>query len=84
MTTSLSSSRLDSSSSSANVGISVSNAFVGSLSSNVKFSLKRPSTVSPVVEIRSTLPSRICSRKTGLYGILTGSTRPGANSATKM
>jgi hypothetical protein len=69
---------------SANTGISVSNAFVGSLSSNLKSFLKRPSTVAPSAEMRSTLPLLTSSRKVGLYGIRTDSTFPGANIATKM
>ena len=66
ITTPSSSSSADSSSSLAKTGISVANAFVGSASSYVNSSLKRPSTLSPSDEIRSTFPSRTCSRNTGL------------------
>jgi hypothetical protein len=44
--------------------------------------LNSPSTVSPVEEIFTTLPSRTCWRNSGLYGIFTECSRPGANSAT--
>ena len=78
-----SSSSFDSSSLLAKTGISVSNALVGLWSWYLKSCLNIPSTVAPVVETRSTLPARTCSRKVGLYGTRTDSTLPGANSATK-
>ena len=70
--TSLSCSSLESSSVLANVGISVSKFFAafGVLPSGgyvISF-LNSPSTVSPLAEIRSTLPSSTCSRNVGLYG----------------
>ena len=64
---------LRSSLASAKVGISVSKFFVGSASSYLKSFLNLPSTVSPWVETRSTLPARTCSRNVGLYGMRTGS-----------
>jgi hypothetical protein len=65
----------------AKIGISVSNDLFGSESSYVTSFLNLPSTVVPCVEMRSTLPSRTCSRNVGLYGTRSGSTRPGASSA---
>ncbi len=66
MTTPASSSALDSCSSLANTGISVSNAVDGSALPYLTSFLNLPSTVSPVVEMRSTFLSRTCSRNVGL------------------
>ncbi len=44
--------------------------------------LSSPETVSPVEEIFVTLPLSTCERNSGLYGIRTDRSLPGANSAT--
>ena len=44
--------------------------------------LSSPETVSPVEEILVTLPSSTWERNSGLYGIRTERSLPGANSAT--
>jgi aspartate/tyrosine/aromatic aminotransferase len=44
--------------------------------------LKRPVTVVPCEEIRSTFLASTCSRKKGLYGTRIGSSSPGASSET--
>ena len=83
--TSCSSSCADSSSLSANVGISVSKFLAGSASESVEglnSFLNSPLTVSPVLEIFVTFPASIWPTKSGWYGIVTDRSRPGAKIAT--
>ena len=85
--TSWSSSSADSVSLSANVGISVSKFFAAFASLSVEglnSFLNSPLTVVPVVEILVTLSASTWPTKSGSYGIVTDSSRPGAKIATVM
>ena len=82
-----SSSCADSASLSANVGISVSKFFAAFASLSVEglnSFLNSPLTVVPVVEIFVTLSASTWPTKSGWYGIVTDSSRPGAKIATVM
>ena len=80
-----SSSSADKASLSANVGISVSKFLAGFASLSVEglnSFLNSPLTVVPVVEILVTLSASTWPTKSGWYGTVTDSSRPGAKIAT--